>query len=303
MRGPNVILITFDGVRPEEFFSGSSHGDINDEIFFPHLWPLLESSGVIFGSSESNPLLASHPSLTSLPCYRTILSGEVHKSSDNDTTPMELETVFDSLGSRIQQPNSMALFSSWEKLRYAVSDNPQLVLDSGFSGCPKLMGESWYSELLAKAIASPPPWPECRKDSLTWATASEFRRRYSPRFMYISLADADDLAHLGDRRGYDDSLRAYDCWLWDLCCDLRREGDATVVILSTDHGRGNGSQWTEHGPGIKHAEDIWLVAFGFGVQLQVQTGRRDQLAIRPTIENLLGIEHPKSKLLFSRVEA
>ncbi|MBL9039528.1 MAG: hypothetical protein JNG84_13495 [Archangium sp.] len=82
------------------------------------------------------------------------------------------------------------------------------------------------------------------------------------------------------RRG-EAALRRYDTWLDEL---LTREKNA-VVIITTDHGRGEGQEWTSHGPRFAAAKSIWLWSRGLpkGVTLH------NHLTLRPTIEALFGL--------------
>jgi arylsulfatase A-like enzyme len=114
-----------------------------------------------------------------------------------------------------------------------------------------------------------------------------------PRFLWISLNDADEWGHRGRREAYLSTLRRYDAWLDQLLERLRTMdgyGENTTVIVTTDHGRGDGDSWTSHGWQHPGARRIFAFAIGPGSGAQlpgpaVFTHR----AIRPTIEAALGL--------------
>jgi arylsulfatase A-like enzyme len=73
--------------------------------------------------------------------------------------------------------------------------------------------------------------------------------------------------------------------------------DKTTLIVTTDHGRGVGAKWTDHGEKVDGAERIWMAVMGpdiapIGV-------RRDtpatQSQVAATIAAVLGLDWPKAE--------
>jgi arylsulfatase A-like enzyme len=140
----------------------------------------------------------------------------------------------------------------------------------------------------------PAPWGY-RRDRDTWALAMRHLERFRPRVLYVGLGDADEWAHLADYGAYVASVRDLDARLEELFARLATMGDygaGASVLVTTDHGRGD-DDWTAHGnahPGSRHA---WLFASTPATRRahgRSSRGAHDHLAIRPTIEALLGLE-------------
>jgi hypothetical protein len=131
----------------------------------------------------------------------------------------------------------------------------------------RVMMEKTIDDLNAEQHATPPPWHHARYDKFTFAFALRYLVRYKPRFMFIGLNDSDDTAHLGDYEGYINALRNYDHWLHLLVQTLNElgvYGRNTTIIITTDHGRGEGDQWVDHGGefSMGEAKPVWLAAMG-----------------------------------------
>lgn len=91
----NVIFITFDGVRPEEFFHGTDP-DIHDgepEQLFPYFWSAMAPQGVVFGNREQgDAMVVGNPTLVSLPAYQSIMVGRAQPCLNNDCGRVRRET-------------------------------------------------------------------------------------------------------------------------------------------------------------------------------------------------------------------
>jgi arylsulfatase A-like enzyme len=109
--------------------------------------------------------------------------------------------------------------------------------------------------------------------------------------MYLSLGEADDFAHAGNRPAYLKMLSYYDKILDGLFSTLKEMSiyDETLIIISTDHGRGSGDEWTEHGDQYLGSKQTWaFVLNGELVPASVEHGVKhySTLSIRPTVEKV-----------------
>jgi hypothetical protein len=50
--------------------------------------------------------------------------------------------------------------------------------------------------------------------------------------------------------------------LWNTLQSMPEYRDKTTLIFSPDHGRGSGSQWTDHGSGEPDSKYIWMAFLG-----------------------------------------
>lgn len=283
-KAPNVILITLDGVRPSEFFAGmgSEHGlpeDRSENFFFPGFWSQLSHSGQVYGFHPAESLFTiGSPQNLSLPSYHSLFLGQTSECLNNQCTYQGAGTLFDQLlQDGMLTERQIAAFTTWEPLKYALSARPaSFPVSAGFSKI--FSGESLSPVLTELRSENPeayqklveietaqnqdlPPWHHSRKDVYTWAMSINYLGYFKPKFLYIGLGDADELAHLGDRRGYLDTLLQYDRWLMELHQWIDSDPDYknnTIIIVTTDHGRGYGSGWQHHGPHIPESNHSWM---------------------------------------------
>lgn len=203
-----------------------------DEAAFPTFWSRHAKKAAVLGAPESGqPFLASNASLKSLPAYQEMMVGGPVDCGSNLCGPVAAPTLLDrlvavGLGARL------AVVGSWGTLAHAPSPRALPFVDAGLHP-----GESR------------PPWGDARKDRDTWAKAlAALEGR--PRFLWISLNDADEWGHRGSRESYLAQLKRYDTWLDELVGKLGQMpgyGERTTIVCTTDHGRGDGDDWTGHG--------------------------------------------------------
>jgi hypothetical protein len=264
----NVLLITWDGVRREDFL---------DARRLPLLWTRRAAAGLILGGASGPGMYVAVDSLLSLPAYQSIFVGAMTGCAGNECGRVPDETFPERLVRELSLPRaSVAVFASWKPVADAVERAPgTLTVDAG-----------------PDDTSVPPPWLGARRDGSTFARALRYLVERRPRFLYLALNDADQWAHRGDLPRYQATLERYDQWLDVLLRQLHAMGDygeRTTVIVTTDHGRGAGERWTEHGRGDPHARSIWLFAVGPGVKAGVARRPATHLDLRPTIESLFGL--------------
>lgn len=307
---PVVILVTLDGVRPKEFFGHADptlcgeapargtpectrQGYLFDRTLADHA-----TRGFLWGAPESNTEAnAANAALLSLPAYQTIFTGAPTACADNNCPRVASET----LGERLVREghfarDDAAFFASWEAMPRAVERAPGATLcNAGFA--PASDPAANQGELTAineRQLADRPPWQGARGDWWTMVHALRHLRDHRPRFLYIGLNDADEWAHRGDYRQYLGSLRLYDEWIGRLLTMLDGMGDygqRATVFLTTDHGRGDGARWRDHGPDTPEARAVFLLAIppGDPARRTVRTRAVTHLDLRPTVEAIFGL--------------
>jgi len=77
--------------------------------------------------------------------------------------------------------------------------------------------------------------------------------------MWISLVNADNEAHMNHRNVYAEVLASYDNYLDQLFTTLKkmRLDKNTMVVITTDHGRGDDANWTTHGLEYPESRQTW----------------------------------------------
>ena len=318
----NVLVVTFDGLRWQEMFSGfdstvntKPDGGVSDpgalaqrfdrptpearrEALLPFLWNVVAREGQILG----DPAKASVVRLTnglrfSYPGYNELLSGVADPRIDsNDKKTNPNLTVLEWLNGEPGFEGRVATFGSWDVLPWIVAaERSHLPVNGdGLSG----PSPSTDRDRLLNAFASDLPtyWQGTRLDAPTMQGALEYLRTQQPRVLYVMLGETDEWAH---ERRYDQYLDA--AWrsdrflrrLWDSAQSLPAYRDKTALLVATDHGRGaTPRDWTDHGKEVPAAERLWMAVLGprtpaLGVRENV-TATQSQFAA--TIAALLGAD-------------
>ena len=156
-----------------------------------------------------------------------------------------------------------------------------------------------------QAAKDPPPGKDARRDKYTFAHAINYLKAKQPRFLYIALNDSDEWGHRGKYDQYIATLRQQDAWIKELVAvldSMGAYGRRTTLIVTTDHGRGEGNDWGEHGSGYADSGYVWIYGRSpYTQQAPTMKSRApaataspgvsfSHLDIRPTIEATFGLE-------------
>lgn len=277
----NVVLLTIDGVRWQEFYGGADPAR-GSGAAFPWFWASLAPEGRVFDARVANPIHLS------LPGYQSIFAGSAQPCGDNACGQIRATTFPERLVNELGLPrHEVASFASWTGLVYAIESHPGATFVDAGQRC----GGGGEGCALGAAELS------ARLDAATMAYALRYLERQRPAFLYIALNDADEEGHRGQYDRYLDALRRADRWIEEIVGTLERMGAwgrRTALLITTDHGRGEGARWGEHGAMSVGDADarIWIYLrlpaggrFAFGAPAE----RLTHLDIRPTVETLLGL--------------
>ena len=275
--GPNVIFITLDGVRWHEVFKGTDPEltGAPSEIIMPYLNGDLAQQGLLLGDRIQSFVQVSNRCNLSLPGYQSIFTGHPTSCTSNFCSRVRNETFPEALQARFGfNPIEMAGFASWSRIRRAYSTRKSdLYLNAGLK--PSELNGSSHEELDDLQSQDVPDWNRphiwsSRYDRYTFAHGFEFLKENHPRFLYIGLLDSDEHAHAGDYPAYVESLRTYDSWIREIADYLDSSGDYgknTLLIVTTDHGRGQGGdRWQDHGRKLPESNQIFMYLRGFGIK-------------------------------------
>lgn len=323
-KNPNIVLITLDGLRWQELFTGADPLLITNEdyvhnveglkskfwkdspkvrrgVLLPFLWNEVEKMGQIHG----NRALGSKVDLTnkmwfSYPGYNEILSGiaDDARIDSNDKINNPNTTVLEIANQSSKYKDKVAAFGSWDVFPFIVNEERSGVpVNAGFESAngSDLTDREKFLNQLQRQI--PSPWGTVRLDAFTHHYALEFMKKKHPNLVYIAYGETDDFAHDGNYEAYLNSAHNTDGLikeLWDFTQQDDFYKDNTVFIISTDHGRGTKplKTWKSHGDDIKGANEVWLIAFGKGIQVQGEVNKKEQLysnQIAPTVLKMLGL--------------
>lgn len=286
----HVIYITLDGTRWQDIF-------LNKNIL-KKFKAKYAAQGHWYGEPGSNTTMEVASIPTSLPSYLSQMAGEVRPCDDNDCGRIRVMSLAETLKEKMGWPKKdVATFANWNKIRMAVEHVPgSTYVNAGNAPVndPVTGKPDRFMARVNKLQAEHPEDVVDRLDTYTFAQAMHYWNKYQPRFMWLSLGDADEAAHALDLHWYYRVLAFYDDALDQIFTTLKKSGldKSTLVIITTDHGRANGKLWTEHGKKYPESKQTWAFVMN-GTLKPVSTGRNithySTLSIKPTIESAFGI--------------
>jgi hypothetical protein len=330
-RAENIIIVTLDGFRHQDFFAGADEslidakaGGVPDaeglkhrfwretagarrERLLPFLWGTFAKDGQIFGDrSHHAPARLTNGKKFSYPGYNELFCGFADERIDsNAKIPNPNRSVLEFLDERTSCRGRVAAFCSWDVFPSIFrSDRNSVKVHAGWASIDDepLSERQRQANLMLERL--PRYWPDNVYDAITMEAASEHLRKHKPRVLFIGLGETDEWAHGRRYDLYLQAAHAADRYLRDLWETLRAmpeyEGK-TALIVTTDHGRGGTkADWTDHGPKVEGAEDLWIAVLGPGTPA---LGVREDVAVTQgqvaaTIARLIGedfqAESPRS---------
>ena len=325
----NVFLITSDGLRWQEVFSGADSSILFNKTFtadsesvvkkfwlnspkkrremlFPFIWKTISKNGQIYGNRlKENYMDVDNIYRFSYPGYNELLTGFAdEKINSNDKNYNENLTVLEFLNNTQKYKNKVAAFSTWDVFPYIINDKRSGIYVN--SGTELMRGKlTEKQELLNEIQMLAPPAKAERHDFLTYFLAKEYVDIHKPKILFLSFDDTDGYAHASKYEEYLNSAHSFDKYLndfWDYCQSKPQYKDKTTFIITTDHGRGDiiKKEWTSHGQRIRDASQIWMAVIGpdtpaHGEVITKQNLFQNQIA--QTLAFLLGYKFENGKTI------
>ena len=328
---PKVILITLDGFRWQELFTGADSKLVGNEeyvsnpdwlkeqywlesstdrreVLLPFIWNEVTQMGQIHG----NIALGSKVNLTntmwfSYPGYNEILSGKAddNRITSNDKMINPNKTMLELVNDTKKYKGKVAAFGSWDVFPYIINEERSGVpVNAGYEN---VLGDNLTEkEQLLNELQEQTPklWGSVRLDAFTHIFAKEYMKKNHPELLYISYGETDDFAHQGNYQSYLKSATRTDAMLKDLWEFTQQDSfykGNTIFIITSDHGRGTIpiDNWRHHGSNIDGADQVWFMTFGNNVEVLGEVDEKEQLystQVTPTILKLLDVPYDTSKL-------
>ncbi len=306
----NVIVVTTDGLRPQEVFGGldpaynrpengvddpaalaEEFGGATPELrrakLLPFLWQRIDAGAPVFGG-PGVPARVSNGKNFSFPGYNELFAGFADPRVDsNAKRPNPNRTVLEWLDGRPGFAGKVRAHTSWDVFEW--------IFRAESSGLPVRAGRP-RREAEGDAVDRTRPDPETMAEALTAL------RDDRPRVLYVSLNDTDESAHanqydkyLHEAHAFDDFLRR----LWEAVESIDEYRGRTAFVVSTDHGRGlTPADWMNHNAATPGSEQLWIVAYGAGVTTGGDTrseGPATQSQVAATIAALLGEDYNQAE--------
>ena len=292
----NVILVTLDGLRFQELFDGADQRLINKDDgdvdkpevtrekywvddnkerrsrLMPFFWNTVASRGQVFGSPDhESEVLVENGRYFSYPGYNEILTGCVDKSIDsNAKKPNENVTVLEWFHRLPEFKGKVAAFCSWDVFPFIINEERSgISVNAGWEPFEEFEDSATMTAYRTLATQLPKYWRSVRYDAFTFRGALECMKMKQPRLLYVALGETDDWAHVGRYDLYLDMAKANDDFirqLWEQAQSMDEYRDKTALVITTDHGRGDGREgWKNHSTDLAGSERIWIAVMGPGV--------------------------------------
>lgn len=290
----NVVLITTDGLRWEELFRGPEEslmnravGGVRDEAklkteflrpsaeekrhyLMPFFWETIAKQGQLYGNQDKGSIArVTNTFRFSYPGYNEIFTGHFDPQiNTNDFGPNPNVTVFEWLNKLPEFQGRVSAFGAWFAFPNIFNRDRSGIYARGQWETPieanvkMTPAEARLDELYRTTIRQ---WSDEVPDSFLHAAVKDHIRRKRPRVLFVGYGETDKWAHLGR---FDQHLRSaklvdqFIAELWTMMQSMQQYRGSTTFIITTDHGRGSGPDWKNHGDKIQGAENIWIAVIG-----------------------------------------
>ncbi|MBL0171179.1 MAG: alkaline phosphatase family protein [Gemmatimonadaceae bacterium] len=290
-RSPYVILVMTDGFRWQEVFAGADPAITRTmsapeavalgqsferetavesrAALMPFVWGTIAAQGQIFGDAAvGSASLLTNGFKFSYPGYNEALTGHPDPRINSNThPPNENRTVFEWLNTQPTLSGRVAAFATWKAFgRILNTARSHLPLFDGRE--PRANGTE-QPRLYRRILATIRDHIRGSvRDRLTQRAVRDYRLASTPRVLFIGYGETDNWAHADRYDRYLQSAHQVDAYLAELWANVQANPatrDSTTLIVTTDHGRGAGLRWTEHGADVDGAERIWIAVMGPGI--------------------------------------
>lgn len=323
-----LVLVTADGLRWQEIFSGIDPRLMNDKdagmanenaaalrgqlwkaspaerrrALLPFFWQHLAPQGIVLGNVEKgSSVQVTNRYRSSSPGYSELLTGRAQDDVIRNNGPVQnpVPSFFQFLKNRWRlPPEQAAIFASWNMLSYVgETRRGEIFINAGYedSTLPQTARVAQLNRLQHQALYIE---DSARHDVFTFELGMQYLKAIQPRLFYLSFDETDDWAHDKRYNRVLESIQFFDAAIAELWTWLQgspRYRDATTLILTCDHGRGNTpGDWDSHGPDVSGAEQIWVAFIGPDTPARGEIANAPayfQRDIAPTALELLSVEY------------
>jgi hypothetical protein len=271
----NIVLVTLDGLRWQELFTGLDPDLANNDEYssqqeritsqfgaetgaesakkiFPFIHNTVFENGSYVGDRTRNSCArVTNDWYFSYPGYSEILTGVVNPTINSNGKVFNPERSFlELLETQAVFAGKSAAFASWDVFPYIFNTERSGLHVNAFVA--EANPQSEFEKLLNTLYDdTPTPWPTVRNDSFTHHYAMSYFKRELPRVLYVSYGETDDFAHDGKYDEYISAAKRTDRFiseLWQMIQSTPSHKDNTVLFIAVDHGRGSEpiETWQHH---------------------------------------------------------
>jgi hypothetical protein len=315
----NLFIITIDGFRWQEVFTGADSALINNEEFtpdtatmrmlywastaderrkrlMPFFWNVLATKGQVYGNRLlNNKVNRSNIYSLSYPGYNEMFTGQTDITiASNSKRSNPNWNVLEYLNQQTSYKGNVVAFTSWDVFPFILNkERSGIKMNSGYEN---MEGDGAEQSLINKvennAVYNK---TETRQDELTFITAKEYVQKFKPQIVYLAFGETDEMGH---QRRYDLYLEKASqidkmiAELWHWVQSTPGYKGNTTFLITTDHGRGKvSSKWTGHGFFINGSSQTWLAVIGPTIKPLGEMKNEEQIyqkQIAQTIATLVG---------------
>jgi hypothetical protein len=322
----NIFVITTDGFRWQEIFTGADKNLIRDPRFvqdtalmkdlfwdstaelrrqklMPFLWNTVARQGQLYGNRlYQNKVDVANIYKISYPGYNEMFTGYPDPVFIPNVPVNNRNTnIFEYLNSKKEYEGKVAVFSSWNIFSAILNKRRnKLPVNSGYESLPD--DSSVNNEIINQAQEGILQKKNTRYDLLTYLGAREYIDHHKPKVVLISFGETDQFAHSGRYDMYLQQAANVDKMIAELWYYVQTNSfykNKTTFIITTDHGRGKSSAaWYKHGILTKGSGETWIALIGPGITgkgevKKYQQSYQKQIAF--TIAGLLGEQFETSR--------
>ncbi len=289
----NVFLITTDGLRQEEVFTGveeillsKEYGNVGNTnalraelwradgeerraTLLPFLWGTVAKQGQIWGNrAKGSEVRVTNGRNFSYPGYNEFLTGYADPKIDSNDKNLNANTnVLEWLNTRPDFRGRVAASINWDVLPWILNaPRAGFPVWSGFdvpAGTVPLPVPEALTELVKHGRTV---WSGVLLDTFVGYAAKHAVQSLKPRVLYVSYGETDDWAHEGSYERYLRAAQGFDRFLsdlWTLVQSMPEYRDQTTFVITVDHGRGPAPvAWKNHGREIVDSAYMWLAVIG-----------------------------------------
>jgi Metalloenzyme superfamily len=315
----NIFIITTDGFRWQEVFTGADSLLLNNEQYtgnpsfakemywdanpeqrrkklMPFLWNIVAKEGQLYGNRLlQNKVNVKNLYKISYPGYNEIFTGHADlRWMPNKPINNKNENILAYLNEQPAFAGKIAAFTSWDIFPYILQENKSgFPVNSGYEALPN--DSNTINQTINLAQQMVVQKKHTRHDLLTYISAMEYIQANHPKVFFLGLGETDEEAHAGNYDKYLQKAAMFDKMIGDLYAYVQSDPvykNNTTFIITTDHGRGKtGGSWNTHGFTTKGSGETWLAIIGSGIHALGEVKEEQQTyanQLAATIASLLG---------------
>jgi hypothetical protein len=312
----NLIIITIDGFRWQEIFTGADESLINNtactpdtalmkmmywddnekerrQKLMPFFWNVLANKGQLYGNRHfNNKVNTANIYSFAYPGYNEMFTGNTDiLVSNNKKNNNPNLNVLEYLNSKEDFKGKVVAFTSWDVFPYILNEERNgMLINSGYENMEEQ--NSSATQALINQVQSGAIYNKggTRHDQLTFLTAKEYMQQHHPKVIMLGLGETDEYAHSGRYDLYLQHANQIDRMLAELWYWVQTtpgyKGN-TSFLITTDHGRGKlDKNWTSHSTFIRGSSQAWMAMIGPSIEPLGEI-KEDQQLYQQQIANII----------------